>query len=182
MVKKAKEGTQAPKGWTPFDASAHKESPERATRLSNAAHKAWATRRAQGWKPKGLAPLSLGDTCPRCGQIVETLERETSEAQEAEAYKRHLAAKKANETRKLRAEEAQRESEREARKAKRNAKRTENGVNAVGKPYGRNFDPKYKVKHKVESIRRLAKPQKGIPFVVEEPLSGKKLKKVRVAA
>jgi hypothetical protein len=38
-------------------------------------------------------------------------------------------------------------------------------LNAVGKPYGANYDPDYKVRHKVPPLRRLSKPQTGIRFV-----------------
>lgn len=41
-------------------------------------------------------------------------------------------------------------------------------LNAIGRPYGPNYDPHYKIKTPLTSIARLRAPQSGIRFVQED--------------
>jgi hypothetical protein len=50
------------------------------------------------------------------------------------------------------------------RVSKPRMKKTRSALNAVGKPYGANFDPNYRMKHKPASLTRLYAPFSG-PFV-----------------
>lgn len=40
-------------------------------------------------------------------------------------------------------------------------------LNAVGKPFGANYDPKYKIKTPKTSIKRLYGPMTNFPWVIE---------------
>lgn len=43
------------------------------------------------------------------------------------------------------------------------------GLNAIGKPYGANFDPNYRIRTPLTSIRRLSAPYSGNMRFVPDP-------------